>query len=62
MWGGWPEPLGRLSLPLNRHCISSQASFECLARYAILMIPDTNVVGEIATLSEVPDDQKTTFF
>jgi len=26
------------------------------------MIPDTNVGGNIAAISEVPDDQKTTIF
>jgi len=31
--------------------------FECSGS----MIPDTNVGGKIATISEVSDDQKTTF-
>ena len=56
-WGKYPEGVEDwvtellelpVSAPYNQWCSGS-------------MIPDTNVGGKIATISEVSDDQKTTF-
>ncbi|MEP1267703.1 MAG: hypothetical protein ABJL07_12920, partial [Marinobacter sp.] len=40
------------------HLVWSMPSEQCSGS----MIPDTNVGGNIATISEVSDDQKTTIF